>query len=622
MVRIDAKKEEQMENIKNTDDAQANVESKSDSIKRTERETGAKVLTSVNFDARNKEIVGSSFHKAIDKKEALAGRGKERHNYAYLARLEDLIDRRGSEVEKRLWNKSVDKLIVKPEDIPESFWDAQVQIARNNSEYIQLTKKDKRVLASYLQERQRDSLRSWADYLGSEQSPYPLWFKVYAWDGMSKLGTFDHQKRQFTKRSKGMVAPYPKLNAAALAKLYSAVSQVYGIPEKERFTEDEDRDRTLGDLAKSANFNKLYSTLLLDTKATIPTPEKTEDVHGVWREYDPGDEAALAEAAEGTPWCIADIGTGRMYLGDTDADAAEDEENHAKFILFHLSDENEGKVAENASASIRLDKSGRVAEISGLGEGQALEDSLVPIVEEKVKTLPGGEEYLEAFANKKRLIELDHKFQNNDTFSSDDLDFIFGLNQDAKSIDTYTNDPRIREMRQVRKLLKNGVGVKSILERVGQVGSYDWDALIAGGAAPDDVLDKADTRDLLQKSELNDGVFGWEKFIDYGVDLQKILDKMSVSDKVRNFDLLEMYGADLDINDLASQLTDEEFSQNWDTLRKHHVLANTHQLLYHFDAEERRSQKMRELGNFLMAGLDDFMAEIDSIEDEDEDEDA
>ena len=54
-------------------------------------------------------------------------------------------------------------------------------------------------------------------------------------------------------------------------------------------------------------------------------------------------------------------------------------------------------MADNACASIRLGMDGRVAEISGLGEGQALDDALVPIVEEKVTTLPGGEEVLKKF---------------------------------------------------------------------------------------------------------------------------------------------------------------------------------------------------------------------------------
>lgn len=439
---------------------------------------GAKLLTVANFDTRNKAIVDSSFNKARTRSERLPGKNSERRNYAYIDRLEKLIDKRGNNLEKRLWKKSSEKLIISPEDIPESYWKTQEQILRDNGHGHELSQYEKDHLTQDIQKQQKESLEQWTNYLGDEQSPYPMWFKLYAWDGMSKMGAFDINKKEFSKRNKGTVAPYPKLNPAALAKLYGAISQVYKISDNARYDENAERNEILDNLVKSGNFNKLYSKLLLDTKTIIKTPERTEDVHGEWKEYLPGEEEALAVAAEGTPWCIADPGTGKNYLenGGTYAGSKETEygENQAKFILFHLTDPNTGVLADNACASIRLSTDGNVAEISGLNEGQALEDSLVPIVEEKVKTLPGGERFLEAFTDKKRLIELDHKMQRGEAFDEDDLDFIFENKRSIKKLDTYNNiDPRLKELKNAETLLKNGTDLGMFLDRADNLAIVD-----------------------------------------------------------------------------------------------------------------------------------------------------
>ena len=177
----------------------------------------------------------------------------------------------------------------------------------------------------------------------------------------------------------------------------------------------------------------------------------------------PGEEEKLATAAEGTPWCIADPNTGKSYLrpdkgyysDEDDEEYHSDEDNNAKFILFHLRDPETGKLADNACASIRLNVDGDVEEISGLNDGQALEGSLVPIVEEKVKTLPGGENFLEAFADKKELIKLDHKMQNGEELTIEEYEFLYEINRPIKTLDTYNSeDERIPALKDTYGLDK------------------------------------------------------------------------------------------------------------------------------------------------------------------------
>lgn len=281
-----------------------------------EREIGAKILNSAGFPERHKTIVDSSFEKARTRGDALVGKNKERRSDAYIERLQTMVEERGNPLEKRLWERSVSKLIIQPQDIEESYWATQEQILRDNGQGRKLSEYEKQSLVTEIQDNQRDSAKSWSDYFADENCPYPMWFKVYAWDGMSKMGVFDKEKRQFKKRDQHSVSPYPRLDAGALGKTYEAISEFYGLGDR-GLTEqpaDEAQDDRLKSLVSSGNFNRIYSKFLLDRKVIIKTPEKAEDVHGSWVEYSLGDEEELAKAADGTPWCIASPSVGRNYL--------------------------------------------------------------------------------------------------------------------------------------------------------------------------------------------------------------------------------------------------------------------------------------------------------------------
>lgn len=418
----------------------------------------ARLLSGSGYEKRYQKTVDNSFNIMRQRGEKLHGSNADRRNEAYLMRLYDRVDERGTQAERALLRVSSGKLIVRPENIPASYWATQEQIRRDNGQAGELSDHDKETLVADIQRKQHESLQAWTDYLGHEDCPYPTWFKVYAFDGMSKMATFDSDRKQFRKRDKGTVAPFPHLDAAVLGKTYDAIADFYDL-KQEDFTDQkegseasETRDLQLEALVKSGNFNKLYSKFLLEKRVILKTPERSEDIHGAWKEYLPGDEEALANAADGTPWCVASPIVGRSYLETgrySGNNVAHNEDSKAKFILFHLQDPETGQLAENACASIRLGTDGQVAEISGLNKGQALEDALVPEVEEKVKTLPGGEKYLKALADKQHLIAMDRKMQAGEhDFTQEDLDFIFEQERKIETLDTYNaSDPRIRELR-------------------------------------------------------------------------------------------------------------------------------------------------------------------------------
>lgn len=552
-----------------------------------DRQLGAQVLASVGFQDRHAKITESSLSKEKARGEKLLGKNTQRRNLAYLGRLERLIDKYGNPMEKRLWNSSIEKLVIDPGEIEENYWKSQELILRDNGQGRKLDDFEKEVLAQDIQAQQRESLKTWADYLGDEEAPYPMWFKVFAWDGMSKMGVFDKGKGEFKKRNEHTVAPYPKLNPAALAKVYGAFDDFYKYKNNKDRTEGksdaEERDKKLDALVRSGSFNKLYSKFLLGQKAILKTPERTEDIRGEWIEYLPGEEQRLAEAAEGTPWCVASPVVGARYLSDKtkstkqdewedewedEGDEYEDDEaqwleyeqvydketgnsyynvhdlrreymtedgewrnyteeelkrlqeletteekgepGRAKFVLFHLRDPKTGMLADSACASIRLNGNGEVAEVSGLGEGQALDDALVPIVEEKVKTLPGGERFLRAFADKKQLIALDRKMQAEEEMNDEDTDFIWERERKIRRLDSYvTDDPRKKELRKY--LIETGKFEDADIEKMlSEMSDED-----KRGALPELVKVGLDGRKLIDLGYSVHQQGGADKFVDF-----------------------------------------------------------------------------------------------------------
>lgn len=494
--------------------------------------------------AEQQRIENSVVH-AEKRGEGQVRANSERRIGAHLARLTNLLQHEG--VETRVWDSAVEELVIKPEDIPDGYWEQQKQIARDNGlGDVQLGRGEKDELTSQLQEAQRTGLESWRNYLESTGNQYPVWFKFYAWDGMSRLGTFDKQKGHYGKRSNGTVAPYPQLNPAALGKVFEAVKDKGG------------NDQDVAKLVKIGNFNKLYSHILLDQKAVIPTPEKPEDVRGEWREYTKDDIQAITEAAEGTPWCIAGRSMAESYTS-----------NGGKFLLFHLQDPETGQVSPTAAASVRLDGRGQVVELSGLkgGASQYVEDSLIPTIQEKVNQLPGGEKYLQAFEDKQMLIQMDRKFQNGEPFSRDELLFLYETERPIRYIDTYAKDPRVEQFKRDRNqhlqqlAESEGIDIKDaelIMTSADEL-ETNLGRFLGQGYNPSVIANK-----LTPEARF--------KYLDRlteagaGVDLNQLYDQFKTTEQLRVFSKLQEKGANLDPDELAGKFEPREQIRNYHAL--------------------------------------------------------
>ena len=592
---------------------------------RLQNEIGAKVLTLVNFESKHKDIVESSFNKARNKKEKLPGKNNERRNFAYLSRLNNMIEKHGDAIEQKLWVASAENLVMDYEDIPDAYWKQQEQILRDNGQGRELSRYEKKILAEDLIDKQRQSITSWANYLGDKNCPYPLWFKVYAFDGISKMSnTLNLDEADYNRRDNTTALSFPKLNAEILAKVYRQINDFYGV-DKENWLSKHSDDEKLVSLVKTANFPKLYAKELVDTKVIIKTPERTEDVHGDWFEYKLGDEEEIASLAEGTRWCVVDPNVAHNYLvygeyGHSRSAGADEESNSkAKFIIFRLEDPNSpGIFASNGSASVRLDPDGKVAEVSGLNEGQAVEDALVPIVKEKALSLPGGEEYLQKFEDKQALIRLDKKMEKGEDLTKEELSFLYELDRPIATLDTYNEeDPRIPELKEKYDLeyaLEKGVdankmvasldscdiakNLDTLLEHgadinntVNHMKAYDiaknLDSLLKQGANINNTINNMDSyriaknldtllkysaiidvNELVSEQKTYDVSENLETFLKNGADIDLVVNRMRYSDIVDKLDYLIEHGANIDVNELVSRLNSFNISDNLDTLLK------------------------------------------------------
>ena len=583
-----------------------------------QNEIGSKVLSLVNFESKHKDIVESSFNKARNNKEKLPGKNNERRNFAYLSRLDRMVEKYGNKAEQKLWAASAENLVMDYEDIPDAYWKQQEQILRDNGQGRKLSEYEKEILAEDLIDKQRESITSWTNYLGDKNCPYPLWFKVYAFDGISKMSNaLNLDDADYNRRDNTTALSFPKLNAEILAKVYRQINDFYGV-DKENWLAQHSDDEKLVSLVKSANFPKLYAKELVDTKVILKTPERTEDIHGDWFEYKLGDEEEIASLAEGTKWCVVDPNVAHNYLvygqygnpeEDDDYDQDYEDEDwedddyedddyddddqaetyehddvevenpEAKFIIFRLEDPNSpGVFASNGSASIRLDPNGIVDEVSGLNDGQAVEDALVPIVKKKALSLPGGEKYLQKFDDKQTLIKLDNKMKEGEDLTKEELSFLYELDRPIATLDTYNRkDPRIPELKEkygIEYALEKGVDANKLVSSLdyGDI-EENLDFLLDHGADINNIVNNMGSKDINTNLDA---------FLKYHADIDLVVGRMEPRDIVYKLDFLFDHGANIDVNELVSKLGSYDILQNLDTLLKNGADIDVDQMRYRF----------------------------------------
>ena len=512
---------------------------------------------------------------------------KDRKNYAYLERLDLAIERGGNKLEKRIWQESIKNFapIIEKENINNKSWTQLKKAFDDNRKGqglppIEYTESDMNKDYERLRQNQIDSINSWTEYFSNTETPFPTWFKIYAFDSVIKMGTYNHKYGKYENRDKSTIAPYPKVNPAALALTLDAVNDFFGQDKEKWFTEHTDDDQ-LNAIVKSGNFGKIYTHFFKEIYKPIPTPERTEDIEGEWFDFYPGQEDELAEASQGTPWCIASKQAGENYLKTNDHTI---KDNRARFKLFKLKNENSiDGMSKTACASIRFDTQGRVAEVSGLANNsnQTIQDSLVPVVEQEVfkHPLDPDQHFKEKFRDKKELIRLQDKAKKGEELTLDEYAFLYEKNHGIFTLDTYGGpDPKIAELRNIYNLSrlfqsedKNISDQDLLMQEINCVlekaSSSDivvnFDALLGKGI---------DTAILFKKIEGDDISQKIDTLLEGGVNVETILNSLDKYDVLKNLNTLLEKNADINI--AFDKLNSYDISQNLNTLLEEGIDVN------------------------------------------------
>lgn len=456
---------------------------------------------------------------------------------------------------------------------------------------------------------QRHTLSTWVSYLTGPNAPFPLWFKVYAWQGVVQIGTDEllaavsaadklamnpGHLPTFAEQAAARYAPdpFPALIPAALARTFAAVADYNAIADDSRMDESRPTDAGMIRLVRSENFRRFYFRYAAEYDAeTSPDclPDHGEKMNGRWQVYRPGMEQELARVAASTPWSIADPGTARYWFasGMPERKDAVPQDSKVRFLLYESADYDASPRCPVPLVCIRLGSDGRVAEICGTEPYQRLDTALIPIVREMVASLPGGEEFLPALLNQEHLDAISMKADAGRPFTASDLDFLFCHDITIPGLDP-DGSPEIARCRRLSVLLESGTDISliatpEIVEKLSPTEKLrQYDLLSSLGADPDI---EAISAELTPSEQLQyfsllklhgagltiDQVAGaisspaaqlayFDDLIEQGYDpdINHIASRMTLVQKLRHFPALHAHGAALTIDDITTAMTTEQ----------------------------------------------------------------
>jgi len=360
---------------------------------------------------------------------------KDEKVHKYLNRLEKVENmtkesrHNGIEHLKNLYYK---KYVIKPENVPESYFELQKRIAleRGNG-YINIGKKEREEMIKIIIEEQKKSLDIWLDYLIENDAMYPEWFKYYAFQGMQRLGAYDKEKGNFNKRTDSTTSVFIDLNYEALALVYDNLCTVLGGNKLD--------DESLQKIIENGSFAKIYGYFI--KKIESRKQELLDNNDGIWIKYEQGSEPdKLVESLQGkgTGWCTAGYETAKMQLFSGD------------FYVYYTKDGN--NTYSQPRIAIRMEGDS-IGEIRGIAKQQNLEPEMEGVLSEKLKEFPDREKYLKKVSDMEKLTKIHNEYEERE-LTKEEIKFLYEVDNKIVGFG-YGEDPRIEEVRKKRNFKKD-----------------------------------------------------------------------------------------------------------------------------------------------------------------------
>ncbi len=337
-----------------------------------------------------------------------------------------------------------DKYVIKKENVPDSYFRLEERIALERGYgHIKYNEQLKNQAIETIIKEQEDSIDRWLEYFTSEEtSYYPTWFKYYTFQGMLKLGEYDKEKGEYTKRTSSTTKPFIEINREAVAMLYSELIKL--------FKKEEILDKELEKLLNNGSFTKIYS--YITKKLDEINKEKSNSEEGVWKKYNQGSDPEILfndVHGKGTGWCTAGgIETARTHI------------NGGDFYVYYTKDK-EGKFTIPRIA-IRMEGN-RIGEIRGVAKEQNIESNMEKAVKEKLNEFSDKEKYLKKVKDMEMLTYVYTKFENKVELTKQDLRFLYEIDNKIMEFG-YQTDPRIQEITDTRNIREDLASVLNCKE--------------------------------------------------------------------------------------------------------------------------------------------------------------
>ena len=389
------------------------------------------IISKMYKDLHNSERVMHVSKESDKKRERLLN---------YFNRLEEIHKRvaesKNKSDEKLLKSFYYDLYVIKPEDIPESYFQNQVKLARERGYgNIELTNEDKKRMTDQVIEDQKHSLDKWIEYFlyDEESKSYEMWEKYWVFQGLQSLGKYDKETYKFSKRDKTTVYPFPPVEREFIFTTLHLM---------EDYIKDKKGDEEIKSALGSGNFKILYEYVI--KQSMLKDKLQSNTTSGKWVKYEQGsDYNILRSSLQGyyTGWCTAageNFAKSQLAGGDF-------------YVYYSLDNNSEAKVPRIA---IRMDGKNKIGEIRGIADRQNMEPEMMPILEEKLKEFPDRDKYFKKEHDMKLLTLIDKKVNNNIELTLDELKFLYEIDSKIEGFG-YEKDPRINEIKNKRNIKKD-----------------------------------------------------------------------------------------------------------------------------------------------------------------------
>ncbi|MFH1430772.1 MAG: hypothetical protein ABIG71_04655 [Candidatus Uhrbacteria bacterium] len=323
-----------------------------------------------------------------------------------------------------------------PQEVPESYFDSIIKRHKEEGHGdIEIPEDQRQELIQTIIQDQENSLDLWVTYLTSKDAKYPDWSKYWAFRSMLKMGTFDKEKHQFTKRTKGSISPFPELNQEALAIVLNAQETLEAGDQPDLgFDLDDATKQSFLQALKQKNFAKSYAIAIEQFKPISEALLKITD--GEWRTFPQGsDPQELVDSLKdyGTGWCIRGKATAARYL----------EFNNLE--VFYSNDQ-EGNPTVPRLVIVR-DQNNTTTEFRGIAKQEEHDKYIGDVVQKKLKELPDGKQFEQRAQDMKTLTELVRKNDQDPTsLTKEDLIFLYEIDHQIQNFGYHDKDPRIKEL--------------------------------------------------------------------------------------------------------------------------------------------------------------------------------